>query len=141
MPGCAAVPRGIVGCGRDENGILFATISADANRMRLLAYVKSLEERDRIAMLMESRGIPVFYDKSGRTVLISTIPIFVCIDAQYDDAVALLANGEHEVAEPVDVEAFRRAEGRAQPVVLKGAAVALLAVVLIAALVVALLWP
>jgi hypothetical protein len=109
--------------------------------MRLLAYVKSLEERDRIAMLMESRGIPVFYDKSGRTVLISTIPIFVCIDAQYDDAVALLANGEHEVAEPIDVEAFRRTEGRAQPIVLKGAAVALLAVVLIAALVVALLWP
>jgi len=109
--------------------------------MRLLAYVQSLEERDRIAGLMESNGIPVFHDTSGRTVLISTIPIFVCIDAQYDDAVALLANGEHEVAEPVDVAAFRRAERSAEPVVLKGAAFALLAVVLVVALVVALLWP
>lgn len=109
--------------------------------MRLLAYVQSLEERDRIVGLLESHGIPVFHDTSGRTVLISTIPLFVCIDAQYDDAVALLANGEHEVAEPVDVAAFRRAERQAEPAVLKGAAFALLAVVLIAALVAALLRP
>jgi hypothetical protein len=108
--------------------------------MRLLTYVSSLTERDRIAGLLESRGIPVFYDASGRTVLISTIPMFVCIDAQYDDAIALLANGDHEVAEPVDIEAFRREEQNAQPVVLRGAAIALLFIVLIVALLIALLW-
>ena len=108
--------------------------------MRLLTYVQSLEERNRIVGLLESHGIPLFYDKSGRTVLVSTIPIFVCIDAQYDDAIALLANDEHEVAGPVDVEAFRRAERQAEPAVLKGAAFALFAVALVAALVIALLW-
>src|SRR5262249_6375222 len=110
-------------------------------RMRLIAQTGSIAERDRIARLLESRGIPVFHDKSGQSVLIKTVPIFVCIDTQYDDALALLANENHEVAAPVDVEAFHKAEGDAQPIVAKGAAIALLFAVLIVALIVALLWP
>ena len=106
--------------------------------MRLLAYIDSREERGRIANLLESRGIPVFCSNSIRAI--RTPPIFVCLDAQYDDAVALLSNSEHEVAQPVDVEAFRRAEADAQPEVLKGAAIALLATALVAALVLALVW-
>ena len=107
--------------------------------MRSLPYIDSLEERKRVAALLESHGIPVFLGKSGRHA--RTAPMFVCINAHYDDAIALLANPDHEVAEPVDVEAFRRAEAAALPTVLRGAAWALVALVLVAALVVALLWP
>ena len=106
--------------------------------MRSLPHIESSAERERVAELLESHGIPVFLGRSGRNV--RTAPMFVCIDAQYDDAIALLANPDHEVAEPIDVEAFKRAEAAALPSVLRGAALVLLGVVLVAALVVALLW-
>lgn len=106
--------------------------------MRSLPRIESLAERDRVATLLESHGIPVFFGRSGRNV--HTAPLFVCIDAQYDDAIALLANPDHEVAEPIDVETFKRAEAAALPAVLRGAAFVLLGLVLVAALVLALLW-
>ncbi|HEV7490234.1 MAG TPA: hypothetical protein VGO25_05475 [Rhodanobacteraceae bacterium] len=36
--------------------------------------------------------------------------MFVCINEQYDDAIALLANENHEVRDPVDVDQFEMAE-------------------------------
>jgi hypothetical protein len=34
--------------------------------------------------------------------------LWVCLDEQYRDALALLKNPEHQVTQPVDVEAFHR---------------------------------
>jgi hypothetical protein len=35
--------------------------------------------------------------------------IFVCIDAQFEDAVALLSDPDHEVAQPINVTEFNQA--------------------------------
>jgi hypothetical protein len=100
--------------------------------MRLLQYVHDATERDRISILLESRGIPVFCQDNIPTIRNPTRgAVFVCINAQYDDAVALLANEDHEVRQPVDVEEFRTAVRIiGLPAVLKGALIVLAAVVI-----------
>jgi hypothetical protein len=74
--------------------------------MRRLNFDRTTRDRAEVAALLESRGIPVYVDWSWRGRNPSRGAILVCIDAQYDDAVALLADAEHDVAEPVDVAAF-----------------------------------
>ncbi|HKE47854.1 MAG TPA: hypothetical protein VKB52_07295 [Rhodanobacteraceae bacterium] len=102
--------------------------------MRRLAYLDSAEERDRITLLLESRGIPTFYQSAIRSLLgrdATRGALFVCINAQYDDAVALLSNEHHEVRDPVDVEAFKSAVNTTSPALVK--AVLLVLVVVVAA--------
>lgn len=100
--------------------------------MRLLEYVSNASERDRITTLLESRGIPVFCQDNIPTIRNPTRgAVFVCINAQYEDAVALLTNEDHEVRQPVDVEEFRTAVSTVGlPAVLKGALIVLAAVLL-----------
>jgi len=82
---------------------------------------------------MESRGIPVFCQDNIPTIRNPTRgAVFVCINAQYEDAVALLANEDHEVRQPVDIEEFKTAVSAiGLPAVLKGALI-VLGVVLLA---------
>jgi hypothetical protein len=111
--------------------------------MRLLAYVDSAAERDRLTWLLESRGIPTFHQSGARSVLgriAARGALFVCINAQYDDAVALLANENHEVREPVDVDEFKKAAGTTSPALVKGVLL-LLAVVVAVWILVATLIP
>jgi len=76
---------------------------------------------------MESRGIPVFCQDNIPTIRNPTRgAVFVCINAQYEDAVALLANEDHEVRQPVDIEEFKTAVSAiGLPAVLKGALIVL----------------
>src|SRR4051812_23292862 len=100
--------------------------------MRLLAYFQSYQERDGMAMRLESRGIPVFHDNGGVGIRNpARIALFVCINAQYDDAVALMRDENHDVREPVDVEAFKTAAGTTSPSLVKGVLLALVIVVAI----------
>ena len=81
--------------------------------MQLLTHVYSWEERARIESLLNERGIPTyarstgvgrgFYEASKRWA------IFVCLNAQLDDAIALLKDPDHDVAEPVNVSEFNEA--------------------------------
>ena len=67
--------------------------------------------------------------------------MFVCINEQYDDAIALLANENHEVRDPVDIEQFEKTEktyGLQQ--VLNYALLVLLAIVLMWVGMIAIAW-
>ena len=77
--------------------------------MRLLEYAQSKERAGEIIGRLRDRGIPT-YSKVGGSPWISPyqLAIFVCIDEQFDDAVAVLANREHVVSNPVDVAEFER---------------------------------
>lgn len=67
---------------------------------------------DRIRLLLESNGIPVFIgNESGVnnvSIAMHTLEysIWVVIDEQFQDALALLENEDHEVKNPVDVENY-----------------------------------
>ena len=76
--------------------------------MRFRGSIHDPDERLRIRTLLESRGIPVF-EQAGRWTVTGRA-MFVCIDAQYEDALALLANEDHEVHDPVDVAEFEKSE-------------------------------
>ena len=71
--------------------------------MKSLGDFKGSTECSQIRALLASRGIPT---KLGTSVGIDPSPLYVCIDAQYEDALAVLANPDHVVANPVDVAKF-----------------------------------
>ncbi len=105
--------------------------------MRLIAQTNDAGERERVRALLEDNGIPVFQQQGYRAP--GPKATFVCIDAQYDDALALLANPDHEVREPVDVQAFHgRADTSGSPQLLKASLLVLLGVLLACALLVVL---
>jgi len=97
--------------------------------MRWLNYDRTTRDRAEIAALLESRGIPVYVDWGWRIRNPSRGAIFVCLDAQYDDAVALLGDENHDVAEPVDVEAFWKKAPGTLPTILNWALAALAIVI------------
>lgn len=83
--------------------------------------------------LLASRGIPTYWNPGFGGAL---APLFVCIDEQYDDAVALLEDPQHVVAHPVDVAEFQQAE-RTQgfgPMLIGGSAMLLLLLAVIGVL-------
>jgi hypothetical protein len=73
--------------------------------MKSLGYFEDAEERERIRDLLASRGIPTYWTRTYRSV---RGMLFVCINEQFDDAMAVLKNPDHEVAQPVDVAEFER---------------------------------
>lgn len=105
--------------------------------MRLLAYVASRSEQARLVGLLQSRGIPVLGDEMPGIRYSMQTALFVCIDEQYDDALALLTNPEHTVSAPVDVDAFWKASARTQPELLRWSLVTLAVLVGVCILVVA----
>jgi len=105
--------------------------------MRLLTYVASRSEQARLIGLLQSQGIPVLGDQMPGIRYSMQTALFVCIDEQYDDALALLKNPEHTVSEPVDVDAFWKASAGTQPQLLRWSLVALAVLVGVCILVVA----
>jgi hypothetical protein len=79
--------------------------------MKLLVQVYSSSECARIETLLNERGIATYARSIGgsRTGTALGADIFVCIDAQLNDAMALLSDPEHEVAQPIDVAEFNQA--------------------------------
>jgi hypothetical protein len=104
--------------------------------MRLIALINDPDARGRVRTLLEDNGIPVFQQQGSRDPR-GAQATFVCIDSQYDDAIALLANPNHEVREPVDVQEFHRhADTSGSPQLLRAVLLVLLGVVLICGLLV-----
>ena len=88
-------------------------------RVKSLGYFEDSDERERIRDLLASRGIPTYWAKTYRSV---RGMLFVCINEQFDDALAVLKNPNHEVAQPVDVAEFeRRAKTEGLSSILRGA--------------------
>lgn len=75
--------------------------------MKSLGEFHSSTECSQIRGLLNSRGIPTYWNPGYGG---ASAPLFVCIDEQYDDAVALLKDPEHAVAHPVNIEEFKQAE-------------------------------
>lgn len=73
--------------------------------------------------LLESRGIPTDITRTSED---GPVALYVCINAQYADALALLENPEHVVAQPVDIAQYRRSfEAQGLDAILKGCIVIL----------------
>ena len=107
--------------------------------MRVLGYIHSAEELARVTDLLESRGVPVYAEPARLRYGPSNWCLFVCINAQYDDAVALLADENHMVSQPIDVEKFKleeRTVGLRRT--LQGSLIVLAGLVLLVAVVIAL---
>jgi len=73
--------------------------------VKLLAVLDDEDEALSLVGLLEDNGIPIFQKtRSGK--LTYQAHIWVCLDSQFDDAVALKRNPDHEVREPVDVKSY-----------------------------------
>lgn len=92
--------------------------------MKLLRETRDKNELDGIRALLESRGIPVHVGEEhqhhlgGHAMPFLRYRLHVVLDSQYDDALKLLEDENHEVAEPVDIKAFRDFEEQARPEVM-----------------------
>ncbi len=76
--------------------------------MQLLTLVHSLDEANKIARKLKEKGIATFIS-SGETARMTNTPIFgivkvgvwIVLDYQYEDAVEVMKNPDHEVAQPL----------------------------------------
>lgn len=78
--------------------------------MKLLKRVYSLSEFIDLANLLHEKGIPCYSVTEGGTRTLYCVAIYVCIDSQYDDAFALMADPEHAVREVIDASVFLEAK-------------------------------
>lgn len=93
--------------------------------MRLLFEGESSDELNNTKELLESRGIPVFISgtESFRMRPLSVLykkGLWVCLDEQFEDAAMLLKTPDHEVTNPVDVDAFHSSLEKLQREPLRG---------------------
>jgi hypothetical protein len=102
--------------------------------MKLLGFWNDHSDASATLSLLESHGVPTHtkysqLSRAGR----SRLAIYVCLDSQYPDAVAVLQNPKHRVSNPVNVAEYRRWEAD-QPLsgsILRWAAILLVAVVVL----------
>ena len=88
--------------------------------MKLLTEVETPSELLSVSSLMEGNGIPV-HIKSASFRLSYRQLIYVFYDAQYHDAISLLANPRHEVENPIDMQEFNALRERLDlDIILKG---------------------
>lgn len=85
--------------------------------MKQLLQTMEKQELENARILLESRGIPVFVGNehsanyAGLASPARQLLLWVVLDEQWPDAVALLRDENHEVRAPVDVaEFYRQAE-------------------------------
>ena len=84
--------------------------------MKILFQSDDQDEIEEAKMRLESKGIPVFIANESTATNLGPLFIprgyilWVALDEQYDDAVALLNNKRHIVSAPVDIEEFHKAE-------------------------------
>ncbi|MGD8785548.1 MAG: hypothetical protein PVG75_13980 [Thioalkalispiraceae bacterium] len=79
--------------------------------MKYVDKTATLDEANQIKTLLESRGIPAFvsnkrYARLSPPFTPYYLGVFIYIDSQYEDALALINNPEHTVKQPVDVTEF-----------------------------------
>ena len=82
--------------------------------MRYLRDVHDAEEVDRLVALLEDRGIAPYVQPIGLRRMLKRYKLFVMLDAQFEDAVALLRDPEHVVVHPLDpaaIAAIRESHG------------------------------
>jgi hypothetical protein len=109
--------------------------------LKLIGYCYSHDETTRILSLFRSKGIPTYVKYAYGQSMSYKAAIFVCIDQQFSDAKLLLANQDHVVSDPVDVEEFEKLNASiGHGPILKWAIWVLVAVLILFALTVYVLW-
>ena len=93
--------------------------------MRLLFESESQTELTQAKELLEGKGIPVFISSEETyrlrpSYILYKKGLWICLEEQFSDAAKLLKNPSHEVAQPVDTEAFHRSLEEAQKEPLRG---------------------
>lgn len=88
--------------------------------MKILFHTTDRFEAEQARMLLELKGIPVFLgnENSGPAlafILANKYTVWVCLEHQYDDAKAVLADPDSEVANPVDIAEYRTYVEQAAP--------------------------
>ena len=73
--------------------------------MRILTTFQDRREVQELRFLLDANGIPTQVIDSGIETQ-RRWTVSVCINSQYEDALALIENPDHEVEEGVDVGAF-----------------------------------
>lgn len=106
--------------------------------MILIGHAYSGEQYRTIVELLESKEIPTHSVYSGVPSALPTpyrVAIFVCVNTQFHDAVALMKNPKHEVQVRIDIAAYRRlAKSKNWNLaILKGAAIVMAVLALLAA--------
>lgn len=76
--------------------------------MQYIADVHDGDELRALVDLLEGKGIPTFYRTHGFRSG-TYFKLFVRVDAQYEDAILLMRDSNHEVSAPVDMEKYREA--------------------------------
>jgi hypothetical protein len=97
--------------------------------MREIAQVETSSELERITSLMHDNGVPTYSRSAGSYFGGSPWIIYACLDSQGDDAAKLLTDPSHEIASPVDVDAFDFAASRSNTGLMLWWSVGLIAVV------------
>ena len=78
--------------------------------MKRLCVVSTFEEADRIARLLEGKGIPIDWRGGSATRNVRapySAALYVCLDSQFEDALAILRDPSHVPAQPVDAAQYR----------------------------------
>lgn len=114
--------------------------------MKHLCSVHSRQEADNLVTLFETKGIPLILSNvdSNRILMgtVMTIDIWVGIDSQIDEALALLHNPDYSVQSPADAIAFHEklAELKSGPDALPTMALNFFACMTLVALILWVLW-
>lgn len=78
--------------------------------MRLVLKSNDASEAHAFAQLLEAKGIPSEYLEHGLRNIGTHIPggneVWIYVNSQYDDAMSLLSDPDHEVVNKIDVEEF-----------------------------------
>ena len=92
--------------------------------MKILFHTREKQEIYTARVLLAVKGIPTFIgsESSGPALgclFADQYTLWVCLDNQYQDAVDVLANQEHEVKQPVDVQDYQSYFDKLAPVIMK----------------------
>lgn len=80
--------------------------------MVLLGHLNDKREASRVCGLLQAAGIPVHVVQEGGLRTPFRAAVFVCLNSQVDDALALLKDPSHGVSSPVDVRAYHESVGK-----------------------------
>ena len=105
---CAALWRGSLSKQIGDTKVSFGYNFA----MKFLCSASSHEELQPLVALLESNGVAVILQNvdSNRVVYQPAVALdlWIAIDGQYEDALALMKNADHEVQNPVNINEFHQ---------------------------------
>ena len=86
--------------------------------MKFLCSAATHEELQPIVALLERNGVAVILQNADSNRVVYqpavAVDVWVALDGQYEDALALMSNADHEVQHPVNINEFHQEWNRAK---------------------------